>query len=161
MINPDSHTINVFTDASFDPKTKTGSWAGIVLFGKNEKVLSDILQDISQHGLELLSILECLDYIKEHFREYNLIRIYTDSEYVENLPDRRDRIENNDFLTSKGNEIAHKDLLMRFYKCFDVFNLEIERVIGHQKSGASVVSDYNRKVDKMSRKLLRQKIRNR
>ncbi|MFP4047089.1 MAG: RNase H family protein [Bacteroidales bacterium] len=161
MIESDSHTINVFTDASFDPKTKTGTWAGIVLFNNKEKVLYDILQGVSQHGMELLSILECLEFIKKHYQDYNLIRIYTDSEYVENLPGRRDRLERNDFLTSKGNEIAHKDLLMRFYDYLDALNLEIERVVGHQKSGASIVSDYNRRVDKMSRKILRQKTRNR
>ncbi|MFO8234624.1 MAG: RNase H family protein [Bacteroidales bacterium] len=153
--------MEVFTDASFDPKSKTGSWAAIILHKGKEELLSEVLQDISQHGMELFSILQCLKYIENNYSAAEKIRVYTDSEYVENLPLRRNKLEKSGFLSKKGKRIAHTKLIQNFFRLMDSLPVELVRVSGHQKSGVSKITDYNRRVDKFSRKILREKIRNR
>jgi len=71
------------------------------------------------------------------------------------------KLEDNNYHTKKGNEVKNRDLIIQFYECLDRFDVSMLRVEGHAKKGQSRITDYHREVDKLSRKLVRQKIRGR
>lgn len=152
--------IAVFTDGSYDPDSLKGSWAGIVLWDGNRETLTGLKDNTSQHEMELLAISEALQFIWKHINPINEIVVYTDSEYVKNLEKRRERLERNQFITKKGNVVKNSQLIQHFFTQMDELPLEIIRTPSHQKRGLSEVSDYNREVDKLARKILRKEIRN-
>jgi ribonuclease HI len=110
--------------------------------------------------MELLGVIQCLGHIIAHYGNSCFIHIYTDSEHVTNLLERRKKLESAQFLTKKGTPVAHAELIKQFYRILDRLSFKIERVSSHQKEGVSEISDFNREVDKLSRKILRKEIRN-
>ena len=153
-----SKSIAVFTDGSSDPGTKLGSWSGIIVLNDEKKVLSGIEKDASQHKMELFAVLESLNYILNHFPVTSNIIIYTYSEYVLNLLNRRKKLEDHHFKTKKGKPVVYADLIRQFYSYTDHYEIELKLVRGHQKKGVSERSDYNREADKLSRKILREEL---
>ena len=160
IYSKESHKVSVFTDGSFDPHSKKGSWASILKVNGQKKILTGIHDEVSQHEMELVAVLESLRYLEENYVSSHLIQIYTDSEYVTNLLKRRQKLEQNQFLTKKGHYVANHELVKRFYSYLDKTSIQIFRVPSHQKKGVSEISDFNREVDKLSRKILRKEIRN-
>jgi ribonuclease HI len=159
IYSKDSNRIRVFTDGSSDPRSGLGSWASIILYAGEKKMITGIEENATQHKMELFAVLESLRYIVSEVSTRSGISIYTDSEYVKNLPSRRDRLERNNFFTKKGKPVVYSELIKEFYEYLDWLSVDIIRVKSHQKKGQSEISDYNREVDKLSRKILRKKIR--
>ena len=154
-----SNRIAVFTDGSSDPASGKGSWAGIILCNDKKNVISGMKEDSSQHKMELFAVLECFRFIEKKCQIPETISIYTDSEYVQKLPSRREKLEKNSFITQKGKPVVYNALIKELYAYLDKYPVELIRVPGHQKKGSSEISDYNREVDKLSRKILRKEIR--
>lgn len=124
-----------------------------------EIILKDTGSNVTQHAMELKAVIESLKFIQSTFQNVFGIEIYTDSDYVLGLPRRRERLENNSYQSKKGKEIKNRDLILQFYDCLDRFEIKMIRVEGHAKKGHSKITDYHREVDKLSRKLVRQKSR--
>ncbi|MGM0497000.1 MAG: RNase H family protein [Bacteroidota bacterium] len=152
-----SNYIEVFTDGSYEPQIAYGAWAALIIFNENEKMLSGTSEQSSQHKMELQAVIQSLEYITEHYGKDLSIKLYTDSEYVENLLSRKEKLLKNDFITKKGNNIKHTEDIKQFYQLEEQLNITITRVPSHQKKGVSRISDHNRRVDKLARKLVKQK----
>lgn len=153
----ESNYIEVFTDGSYEPQIEYGAWATLIIFYEKEKMLSGILEQSSQHKMELMAVIQSLEYIIEHYGYNTPVKLYTDSEYVENLLSRKEKLLKNNFITKKGNNIKHTADIKQFYQLEEQLNITITRVPSHQKKGVSRVSDNNRRVDKLARKLVKQK----
>ena len=152
-----SNYIEVFTDGSYEPQIAYGAWAALIIFNGNDQMLSGTSEQSSQHKMELQAVIQSLEYIIEHLGNDIPVKLYTDSEYVENLLNRKEKLLKNDFITKKGNNIKHTADIKHFYQLEEQLNITITRVPSHQKKGVSRISDNNRRVDKLARKLVKQK----
>jgi ribonuclease HI len=152
--------IELFTDGSYEPQINYGAWAALILKNEKEQVLSGGSENASQHKMELEAVIQGLNYAIKKFGYNNEIHLYTDSEYVENLLKRKEKLTRNNYLTKKGNAIKHSPEIKQFFALEEQLSLTITQVPGHQKKGVSYISDYNRRVDKLARKLVKQKRKN-
>ena len=152
-----SPNIKVFTDGSYEPQIAYGAWAALIVYNNKEKMLSGTAEQASQHKMELQAVIQSLEYISEYYGSDMQVELYTDSEYVENLIHRKEKLIKNDFITKKGNYINHAADIKQFYHLEENLNVTINRVPGHQKKGVSLITDRNRRVDKLARKLVKQK----
>lgn len=152
--------IELFTDGSYEPQINYGAWAALIIKNKKEQILSGGSANASQHKMELQAVIQGLNYIIENFGYNSEIDLYTDSEYVKNLLQRKEKLIKTNFLTKKGHSIRHSADIKQFFSLEEQLSVTITQVSGHQKKGVSYISDCNRRVDKLARKLVKQKRKN-
>ena len=159
ILSQEPHTIKIITDGSASPKYAIGAWASYIVTPFEETVLKDTESNATQHAMELKAVLKSLKYIQSTFQIVSIsVEVYTDSDYVINLPDRKERLEKNNYQTKKGKEVRNRRLIAQFYEWLEHFNITLISVEGHAKKGQSEITDYHREVDKLSRKLVRRAI---
>lgn len=151
--------VRLFTDGSASPSRGVGAWASCVLMDDTEHLLDGTAQDTSQHTMELVAVLKGLEFIQKHAEKVRRVEVYTDSQYVAGLPGRRERLERGRFFTKKGKPVKNSSLIRELYGWLDKYDIVLHRVPGHNKAGKSEITDYNRKVDKHSRALVRAMLR--
>jgi len=147
----------IFSDGSAHTQLKLGSWASILLHEDQEVVLKAIEKNTTHQRMELLAVIKSIDFIIANKFEFTKIEIYTDSQYVVKLRDRKDRLLANKFITKKGKELNNSDLLKRLIDHIENYNLEFYKVKAHQK-GDNFITRYNNKVDNLVRKLMHENI---
>ena len=143
----------VYTDGSCHTQRRIGAWAAIVFTGAKKKLLSGIVKDTTHNRMELMAVIKAIQYVKEHDGNISTIRVYTDSQYVTGLPERREKIELTGFITGKGNTLQNADLVKIFFETLSTLSIEFVKVKAHQKK--TDILNYNREADMLSRKLLR------
>lgn len=148
--------IDIYTDGSCNPQYKIGGWAAIIFINDKKIVLQDIATETTHNRMELKAVINAIEYVLKEIQEFKLIRIYTDSQYVERIPFRTEKLLSKDFITKGGNSLQNSDLIKKLIHLIDCANIEFIKVKAHQK--ASETPNYNREVDKLSRKLVRQQI---
>jgi len=156
--------IKLFTDSSVNPQEKIGFGAYLKIIDENisfESIKKDIkikrFEDTSSTKLELQTLLWALDQIKSDTN--CLIEIYTDCQNIIGLKDRRKRLEENDYKSSKGKLMNNHDLYKRFFELLDKLNLNFTKVKGHKKSYLKdEIDNIFNLVDKASRNALRENI---
>lgn len=156
--------ILLFTDSSVNPQEKIGFGAYLKIIDENisfESMLKDIkvkeFNDTSSTKLELQTLLWALDEIKSDSSFF--IEIYTDCQNIIGLKDRRKRLEENDYKSSKGKLMNNHDLYKRFFELVDKLNLNFTKVKGHKKSHLKdEIDNIFNLVDKASRNALRENI---
>ena len=148
-----NNTIKIYTDGSCNTQSKIGVWAAI-LFINNEIIkLYDVEENTTNNRMELTAVIKSIEYIQDNYPNYNSIELYTDSQYVEKLPSRAEQLIKNNFITKKGSLLQNTDLIKRFYELLKFTKIQIVKVKAHQKSTEEI--NYNREVDKLTRKILR------
>ncbi len=146
--------IKVFTDGSADPQKEVGAWAALILNGEEEVIIKGHARHVTHQQMELQAVLSALKFlIEKNVSHDQPVTIYTDSQYVVRLPERKEVLEANDFKSKKGKAIASNILLREFYQLCDQIKLILEKVPAHQKSNQGF--DENRQVDKLVRKMVR------
>ncbi len=153
-------TINLFTDGSVNPQLKIGFSSYLLIENLNEShknlqenIHSKKFENTSSTKLELEGLLWALSSIKTPQVEIN---IYTDCQNILTLIDRRDRLEQNNYLTKKGTLVKNAELYKAFYKCIDKLLCHFIKVKGHQKSATkNEIDKIFTLVDKTSRQQLR------
>ena len=150
--------INIFTDGSCNPTYNNGGWAAIVLFEEQEITLQGIELNTTHNRMELFAVIKALEYINNQNLLYKKIQIYSDSQYLVNILTRMDKLKSNDFLTKKGSPIQNTDLVKEIINYIETWNLTFIKVKAHQKK--SEKRNYNRDVDKISRKIVRDYVKN-
>ena len=148
--------IEIYTDGSCNPQYKTGGWAAIIFINDKKIVLQDIATETTHNRMELIAVIKSIEYVIKEILEFELIKIYTDSQYVERIPIRTQKLISNNFKTKSGKEIQNIDLVKKLITLIETTEIEFIKVKAHQKT--SEVPNYNREVDKISRKLVRQQI---
>jgi ribonuclease HI len=147
----------IFTDGSCHTQYKIGAWAAVIFHNENRNQLSGICTNTTHNRMELLAVIESLDYLKGHFEKIGIIEIITDSQYVADIHKREEKLITNQFKTKSGKTIQNDDLVKRLIHHISQNNIEFIKIKAHQKEGIN--TNYNRQVDKLVRKNLRLKVK--
>ena len=154
----------LFTDGSVNTQSNIGYGAylvvselGLSLESLKKRVKVKRFEHTSSTKLELQTLLWALSDIQA--LESKLI-VYTDSQNIIGLPERRDRLEKNDYRSKKNKRLKNYDLYQKFYRMTDQLDYELVKVRGHQASKQK--NDIDRLftlVDRTSRNALRRENR--
>ncbi|WP_158275719.1 ribonuclease H family protein [Marinilabilia rubra] len=151
-----NNRIEIYTDGSCHTKIGIGAWAALILLTDRREILTGVEEDTTHNRMELVSVIKAIGFVANNKPEASL-RIYSDSQYVCTLPDRLPRLAQNAFLTRRGTEIQNADLVKTFIKLTEAHDIEWIKIKAHQRDG-SEQANHNRFVDKLSRKLVRERI---
>jgi len=157
MMNNLKNEINIYTDGSCNPVHKIGGWAAILIFDDEEILLKGEELETTHNRMELLSVIKALEYIENQNLTDCKIIVYSDSQYVVKLIERKVKLVAADFFTKKGSAIQNKVLVEKIIDYIESLNLHFVKVKAHQKKSDS--KNYNRDVDKISRKIVREYVR--
>ena len=159
----------LFTDGSVNTKTKIGFGAYVLLEANEigilskENLVSKIktrqFNNTSSTKLELQTLLYALEVIKKTMGVIALnsqLIIYTDSQGVVGLPERRKKLEEKNYISaSKQKELNNAHLYRLFYQEQDLLNFEIIQLKGHTKSrDRDEIQQIFAQIDKAARKAL-------
>jgi len=150
----------LLTDGSVNTQSNIGYGAylavserGLSLESLRTRVKVKRFEDTSSTKLELQTLLWALSDIQAVGRK---VSVYTDSQNILGLQERRVRLEQNDYRSKKNKRLKHYELYQEFYRMIDRLNCKLVKVRGHQV--ANQKGDMDRLfalVDKASRKALR------
>jgi ribonuclease HI len=149
--------IEVYTDGSCNTQHKIGAWAAILFIGENEFVLKNTEINTTNQQMELQAVLNVLDYIKNENIDYSNIIIYTDSQYVAGIEGRIEKFKNQDYRTKAGEPVRNIDLVKKLVFYIENMQINFVKVKAHQK--ANDTKNYNRFVDKLCRKMVREYVK--
>jgi len=111
-------------------------------------------EQTSSTKLELQTLLWALGDIQI---SGDKVTIYTDSQNIVSLPQRRERLEQTDYYSNKNIRLNNFELYQQFYRLIDQLNCKLVKVRGHkrtkQKNGIDRLFTL---VDRASRKALRE-----
>jgi ribonuclease HI len=150
----------LLTDGSVNTRSNIGygaylavSDAGLSLEAFRKRVKVRRFEHTSSTKLELQTLLWALSDIRALGRK---VIVYTDSQNILSLPDRRDRLEQNDYRSKKNRRLNNYALYQEFYRMTDQLDCEFVKVRGHLVSHQK--NDIDRLftlVDRASRHALR------
>jgi ribonuclease HI len=133
-----SKEIFLFTDGSVDPQLKMGYGSFLLLQDLNipletakSLVKVNRFENTSSTKLELQILLIALCELNSTDGK---VIVYTDSQNIMGLPNRRERFEKNDYHSKNGKLIANRELYQEFYRLTDSLACEFVKVCGHKVS---------------------------
>ena len=133
-----SDEIYLFTDGSVNPQSKIGFGASLIVADlaisvDEAKKMVQLMrfEATSSTKLELQILLDTLTKID---RSKKRVIVYTDSQNIVGLFDRRLRLEKNNYISKNGQLIDNHELYQEFYRITDVLNCKIVKVKGHKNS---------------------------
>jgi ribonuclease HI len=152
--------IMLFTDGSVDPDSGSGYGAYLAFEDSGQSIESleplvkhRVFDRTSSTRLELQILLHALGELQGN---RGRITVYTDSQNVVGLRDRRARLEESGYLSGRGQLLNNHDLYREFFGRIDGLDCEIIKVRGHR---ASAQKGYAERVftlvDRASRSALR------
>ena len=152
----------LFVDGSVNPQSDIGYGAylavserGLAPESLRTRVKVRRFEHTSSTKLELQTLLWALGDIQAVGRK---VIVYTDSQNILGLQERRGRLEQNDYRSKSNKRLKHYKLYQAFYSMIDQLDCELVKVRGHQV--ADQKDDIDRLftlVDRTSRKALRGK----
>jgi len=148
--------IEIFTDGSCTGD-KTGAWVAMVLLHGEKAILKDLEPNTTHNRMELLAVIKAIEFTDEKYKDASL-KIYTDSQYVHHIPERKEKLKKNQFLSEKGTPIQNGDLVKVLIDQIDSHDINFVKIKAHQNSklySAGSPEAYNGEVDKLARKLVR------
>jgi len=150
----DIKNIIAYTDGSCNTTYKFGAWAGIIFIDGEEVVINDSEKKTTNNRMELSAVINVFEYLVKNGFEKRAITIYTDSQYVEGIERRIPKFKLKNYKTKKGIPIKNEDLVKKLVYFIETINIKFIKVKAHQKE--TNTKNYNRFVDKLSRKLVRE-----
>jgi len=152
----DSPHIEIYTDGSCHTQLKCGAWASIILFDAEKVVISGQEIDTTHNRMELLAVIESIKFADQKQLKGQLI-IYTDSQYVCQLVNRKEKLKLKAFVTNKGVLLHNTDLLQTLIQQIESHNISFVKVKAHQRVNTDS-SRYNSEVDSLSRQMVRKMV---
>lgn len=155
--------MNLLADCSASPDTGFGI-GGYLLVGEADNLsasLADCVRlkafdGVSSTELELRTLIWALSELK---KDLDGLRVYTDSQNVLSLVERRERLEKRDFRNRSGLRLKHGNLYREFYALLDELGFEVRKVKGHcrmkERNDLEIAFSI---VDRMTRKELRKRL---
>lgn len=126
----------LFIDGSANNQLKVGCGAYLVVpenevnnSSYTDKVKIKTFKDTSSTKLELQTLLWALGELMDSTKK---VVVYTDSQNIIGLPNRRAALEQNDYHSGKNRILNHHALYREFFKITDKMNCEFVKVTGHQ-----------------------------
>ncbi len=154
-------TIEIYTDGSCNAIYNIGAWAAILFVDDKKIELKGVVENTTHNRMELLAVIKAIDFIDEKFKNIPLL-IYTDSQYVFRIPERKEKLKNASFITKKGNELPNSDLVQILIHQIETHSIEFIKVKAHQHvevGSFNVHETFNSEVDKLARLLVRDAVR--
>ncbi|OVE80987.1 hypothetical protein BVY03_04835 [bacterium K02(2017)] len=157
MINDE---IWLFVDGSVNTTSKAGCGACLIVdkTSQNSELIKNqiktkIFYNTSSTKLELQTLLWALNFIKLSPKK---IVVYTDCQNIIKLPDRRIKLEQNDFKTKANKKLINYKLYQKFYEWQDKLKFDLFKVDGHlPRQDKKKIDTIFALVDKQSRKEMR------
>lgn len=156
-------TIEIFTDGSCHTNFNIGAWVAILLIENEKIILKGEAQHTTHNRMELTAVIKAVEFAFENFKDASL-SIYTDSQYVSHLPERKDKLKQNNYNTKKGTPLQNVDLVRILLDQIEDRPINFIKVKAHQKleAGCSTHSvTYNIEVDKLARQMVRLAVKKR
>lgn len=152
----------LFTDGSAQPQTKDGYGAALLVGPDSHSLpLEELSAQIqifkftktSSTRVELETLLRALENVPTTCRS---LTIYTDSQNILSLLDRRKRLEAQDFQSLKGKPLKNAALYQSFFEALDRIDFTLVKVKGHKPTSQRGAIDQRFKlVDRAARQACR------
>ena len=111
-------------------------------------------EQTSSTRLELQTLLWALGDIQT---SGDKVTVYTDSQNIVSLPQRRERLEQTDYYSNKNIRLNNFELYQQFYRLIDQLNCKLVKVRGHKRTKQkNNIDRLFTLVDRASRKALRE-----
>jgi ribonuclease HI len=149
--------VEIYTDGSCHTQYTIGAWAAILLASSEKIILKGEAQDTTHNRMELLAVINAIEFADEKFKNASLV-VYTDSQYVERIPERKEKLKKNNFLTKKGTPLQNYDLVQQLICQIESHTIEFVKVKAHQRPEAGSLNaqiNYNSEVDILARQIVR------
>ncbi len=150
--------ISIFTDGSCNPVGRIGGWAALLFIDGEKILLSGSQLETTHQRMELTAALKAIGHLQTLESADQEICIYTDSQYLAGLPHRRSKLLLAGLTTKKNLILPNADLIHQLLGYLDTLSLTFIKVRSHEKFSGQ--ENYNREVDKLSRKIVRDSVRN-
>jgi len=150
----------LFTDGSVRPSSQIGYGAYLVVAdpAANPEALKARVQlkrfeQTSSTQLELQTLIWALRAIQ---LQSHTVTLYTDSQNIMGLPDRRERLERQDYYSKQKIRHRHAELYQTFFSLTDQLDCTLVKVKGHRVSRQkNSIDRLFALVDRASRQALR------
>ncbi len=155
---------HLLTDGSVNTQSKVGY--GAYLWLQEFTDATDLLKDnvkikrfeaTSSTKLELQTLIWSLtEHLASAHKQAIELTVYTDSQNIINLPQRRERLERDDYFSSSNKQLKNHQLYQVFYSLMDRLNFNLVKVKGHQPSKQrDLIAQHFSLVDHAARQALR------
>jgi ribonuclease HI len=126
------------------------------LAGDEKFILQGKLQNTTHHEMELLAVINAIEYVYSRYSVQTALNIYSDSQYVTDLPGRGEKLQATGFTVKKSTPVQHAELVKKLLLLVAKYPVSLAKIPSHQKNNES---NYNREADMLSRKLVREEIK--
>lgn len=153
--------IEIYTDGSCHTNYNIGAWVAILLVANDKIVLKGDAQNTTHNRMELLAVIKAIEFADENFRNASLA-VYTDSQYVARIPERKEKLKRNLFRTKRGTPLQNFDLVQVIIGQIETRTIEIIKVKAHQQPEIGSLNapvNYNSEVDKLARQMVREAVK--
>ncbi len=135
-----------------------GGWAAILFVGEKKILLYGSQGETTHQRMELTAAVKSIEHLQTLELTDPIISIYTDSQYLADLPRRKNKLLLAGLTTKKKLPLPNADLIHQILGYLDTLSLKFIKVKSHEKYTG--YENYNREVDKLSRKIVRDSVRN-
>ncbi len=147
--------IIIYTDGSCNADFCIGGWASILFIGNEKIVLSGFVKETTHQRMELYAIIKSFQYLVNSNLSNVPVQLYTDSQYVFDIPKRSVKWKTSGFITNRSLPIRNVELVRELVDYFATLQLTIFKVKAHQWSDKE---NSNREVDMLARSVVRDKV---
>lgn len=150
-------SIEIYTDGSCHTQHRAGAWASVILYNGNKIELSGECADTTHNRMELIAVINAIQYADENKMVAPFV-VYTDSQYVSLMPERKEKIKRKNYRTNQGTMMQNADLVETLINQIETHTIRFVKVKAHQKNNDSVTL-LNTEVDKLARELVRKQVK--
>ncbi len=108
----------------------------------------------THNRMELTAVIKAIEFLRDNKKEVCTITVYSDSQYVTNLQDRKERLTGLGFASKKGRALNNSDLIKKLLKLYELYNIETIKIKAHQK--INDLNKYNIEADILCREMVRE-----
>ena len=144
--------IEIYTDGSSHTQKLIGAWAAIIYYNKTKIIIKQVETNTSHNRMEMQAVIQAIKFVDTNYSTNIPIIINSDSQYVVNLVDRKEKLKKNEFFTRKGNPVKNLDLVITLIDQIETHEITFNKIKAHLKDGDTK----NREVDLLVRKLMRE-----
>ena len=153
MVAENNLSATIYTDGSCHTQHRLGGWAAIIFVGEKKIVLSGIETNTTHNRMELLAVINAINWLKKNELSIQKFYIISDSQYVIELKNRKEKLSVKSFETNAGMAIQNVDLVKELLHLEENNEVFFEKIKAHQSKKDT--ANFNIEVDKLVRKLVR------
>ena len=144
--------IEIYTDGSSHTQKLIGAWAAIIYYNESKIIIKQVVVNTNHNRMEMQAVIQAIKFVDTNYSTNIPIIINSDSQYVVNLVDRKEKLKKNEFFTRKGNPVKNLDLVITLIDQIETHEITFNKIKAHVKDG----DIKNREVDLLVRKLMRE-----